>query len=253
MASDNGDVRKLSTLLEVSQTLGSTLDLRTSLARVLEILEEGHGTVSGAVTSLDDESGELRIEAATGITWQARRRASYKVGEGVTGQVVQSGQARGRAPREPRAPLPGPHGRLAGERQGRAELRMRARACGRKARGEPGRHAALRPRARLRPRGGVPGRGGVDDRTGGAGARTRGDGAPAPALREQRAPPGAQGALRVPQHHRQQPRDAARVRGGGPGSRDPDDGDDPGRVRAPARSSWPTRSTTTRPGPRSRS
>jgi len=89
---ENGDVRKLSTLLEVSQTLGSTLDLRTSLARVLEILEERHGTVSGAVTSLDPESGELRIEAATGITWQVRRRASFKVGEGVTGQVVHTGK-----------------------------------------------------------------------------------------------------------------------------------------------------------------
>jgi Nif-specific regulatory protein len=89
---ENGDVRKLSTLLEVSQTLGSTLDLRTSLARVLEILEEGHGTVSGAVTSLDSQTGELKLEAATGITWQVRRRASFKVGEGVTGQVVHTGK-----------------------------------------------------------------------------------------------------------------------------------------------------------------
>ncbi len=89
---DDGDIRKLSTLLDLSQTLGSTLNLKTSLARVLEILEEHHGTVSGAITLLDAESGELNIEAATGITWQVSRKAKYKLGEGITGRVVESGR-----------------------------------------------------------------------------------------------------------------------------------------------------------------
>src|SRR5688500_14603272 len=85
------NVRELSTLLEISQTLSSALDFRTALTRVLELLEENHGTVSGTVTLLDD-SGELRIEAAAGIPWQAQRRARFKVGEGVTGRVVESGR-----------------------------------------------------------------------------------------------------------------------------------------------------------------
>ena len=89
---DSDEIRKLSTLLDLSQTLGSTLNLKTSLARVLEILEEHHGTVSGAVTLLDEETGELNIEAATGITWQVSRRAKYKLGEGITGRVVESGK-----------------------------------------------------------------------------------------------------------------------------------------------------------------
>jgi Nif-specific regulatory protein len=89
---DSGEVRKLQTLLDVSQTLGSTLNLKTSLARVLEILEEHHGTVSGAITVLDEETGELIIEAATGITWQVSRRAKYRLGEGITGRVVESGK-----------------------------------------------------------------------------------------------------------------------------------------------------------------
>jgi Nif-specific regulatory protein len=89
---DRRDVRKLSTLLQISQTLGSTTDLRTALVKVLEVLEEDHGTVAGAVTLFDRDSGELEIEAATGITWKVRRRASYKLGEGVTGRVVQSGR-----------------------------------------------------------------------------------------------------------------------------------------------------------------
>ena len=89
---DDADIRKLSTLLDLSQTLGSTLHLKTSLARVLEILEEHHGTVSGAITLLDPETGELNIEAATGITWQVSRKAKYKLGEGITGRVVESGR-----------------------------------------------------------------------------------------------------------------------------------------------------------------
>ena len=48
------EVRKLSDLLEVSQTLGSTLNLKTALHRVLEILEQSHGTVSGSVILKDD-------------------------------------------------------------------------------------------------------------------------------------------------------------------------------------------------------
>jgi Nif-specific regulatory protein len=87
-----GDIQKLSTLLELSQTLGSTLNMKSALARVLEILEENHGPVSGAITLLDDATGELIIEAATGISWQMSRQAKYRLGEGITGRVVQSGK-----------------------------------------------------------------------------------------------------------------------------------------------------------------
>ncbi len=89
---NTGEIQKLSTLLEISQTLGSTLNLKSSLARVLEILEANHGTLSGAIMLLDEEAGELAIEAATGISWQATHRAKYRLGEGITGRVVESGK-----------------------------------------------------------------------------------------------------------------------------------------------------------------
>jgi Nif-specific regulatory protein len=85
------DIRKLSDLLEVSQTLGSTLNLRASLARVLEILEESHGTLSGNIVLREEGGGELAVEAATGVAGSARA-ARYQVGEGITGRVVQSGK-----------------------------------------------------------------------------------------------------------------------------------------------------------------
>ena len=58
------DPSDLSALLEVSQTLGSTLNLRSSLTRVLEILEQSHGTLSGSVVLRDEEAGDLA--SATG-------------------------------------------------------------------------------------------------------------------------------------------------------------------------------------------
>jgi len=86
------DTRKLSDLLEMSQTLGSTLKLKAAMARVLEILEDHHGVLSSTITVLDGESGELAIEAAAGMSWQVARKTRYRVGEGITGRVVQSGK-----------------------------------------------------------------------------------------------------------------------------------------------------------------
>jgi Nif-specific regulatory protein len=84
------EARRLSTLLEVSQALSGTLNLKVSLHRVLETLARYHGAVRGFV-SLLHQDGELRVEAADGIG-EASRIVSYRVGEGITGRVVQSGK-----------------------------------------------------------------------------------------------------------------------------------------------------------------
>ena len=60
------EARRLSTLLEVSQALSGTLNLKASLHRVLEILARHHGAVRGIVSILE-ENGDLRVEAADGI------------------------------------------------------------------------------------------------------------------------------------------------------------------------------------------
>ena len=85
------DPRTLSDLLEVSQTLGSTLNLRSALLRVLEILEESHGTLSAAIALKDERGGDLAVEAASGAS-KLRADARYRLGEGITGRVVQSGR-----------------------------------------------------------------------------------------------------------------------------------------------------------------
>jgi Nif-specific regulatory protein len=80
----------LTSLLDVSQTLGATLNLKAALQRVLGILEESHGTLSGIIVLRDDEAGDLAVEAASGGSSNARSR--YHLGEGITGRVVQSGR-----------------------------------------------------------------------------------------------------------------------------------------------------------------
>src|ERR671929_1194548 len=83
------DARRLSTLLEVSQALSGTLNLKTSLQRVLGTLIRQHSVVRGMITLLRD--GELQVEAAEGFEDRARM-IRIKLGEGITGKVVESGK-----------------------------------------------------------------------------------------------------------------------------------------------------------------
>jgi Nif-specific regulatory protein len=85
------DARRLSDLLEISQSLGSSLNLRASLTHVLERLAETQGLVSAAVFLKDESGTALRLEAGTGHAATARH-TSLRVGEGITGQVVHTGR-----------------------------------------------------------------------------------------------------------------------------------------------------------------
>ncbi|HUK91425.1 MAG TPA: sigma 54-interacting transcriptional regulator [Blastocatellia bacterium] len=91
MEDKTGEVRKLSSLLEISQALSGTLNMKAALHRVLEVLERHHGMIRGAVTLLQEDSGELFIEAANGLG-ASEQRISYRMGEGITGRVVESGK-----------------------------------------------------------------------------------------------------------------------------------------------------------------
>jgi Nif-specific regulatory protein len=91
MTDQTSEIKKLSTLLEVSQALSGTLNLKAALHRVLEILEQQHGMIRSAVMLLNEEKNELTIEAANGITADGQRQR-YRLGEGIMGRVVESGK-----------------------------------------------------------------------------------------------------------------------------------------------------------------
>jgi len=82
------EARRLSSLLEVSQALTGTLNLKPSLHKVLEILAHHHGAVRGLVSLLHTD-GELKVEASDGLP-DPSRIVRYSLGEGITGSVVQS-------------------------------------------------------------------------------------------------------------------------------------------------------------------
>src|SRR5262245_43404183 len=86
-----GEIRKLTTLVEISQALSGTLDQKAALHRVLEVLESHHSFVSSVVMLLRPDSSEIYIEAACGLTAEGRR-ARYRLGEGISGRVVESGK-----------------------------------------------------------------------------------------------------------------------------------------------------------------
>ena len=60
------EARRLATLLEVSQALSGTLNLKASMHRVLEVLAHHHGAVRGIVSLLHPD-GDLRVEASDGL------------------------------------------------------------------------------------------------------------------------------------------------------------------------------------------
>ena len=119
------EVRKLSTLLEASQALSATLDLEAGLQRVLEILGRHHGAVRSTVVLLNEQSGDVELQASAGAIPRgkqvryARRRGDHRPGG-------RDRQADRRAARQPRAEVPQPGGGPARARQAGAELHLRA-------------------------------------------------------------------------------------------------------------------------------
>ncbi len=91
------EVRKyeeLSLLFEVSQLLDQSLDLNQVIQPVLRTAAERLDFHRAAITLLNRKTGEIFIEASHGLSESQQQRGRYQLGEGITGQVVQSGVPR---------------------------------------------------------------------------------------------------------------------------------------------------------------
>jgi Nif-specific regulatory protein len=86
-------IEEVTLLYEISQALNEHLELKNSLYKVLDILSSSMDMVRGTVSILDPLSNEISIEVAHNLSPSTIERVKYKLGEGITGRVIQSGKA----------------------------------------------------------------------------------------------------------------------------------------------------------------
>ena len=160
-ASTRDEIRKLSSLVDISQALSGTLNLRAGLHRALEILERHHAVVFGLVLLTRGEGEEARAERiASGA--KGRVRALEELGKRIldTGRGV----VVPKVSQEPSlAVRPAERGQSEELSFVCVPITIDAPADRR-----AGRRAAVQGRSRLRPHVQVPRRRRVDDRAGGA-------------------------------------------------------------------------------------
>ncbi|HTC20223.1 MAG TPA: nif-specific transcriptional activator NifA [bacterium] len=85
-------IQELTALYEISHSMASTLEFKSVLNQVLETLSHQLDMNRGTVSILDQRTGQLGIEAAHGLTKEEIARGKYKIGEGVTGKVMERGE-----------------------------------------------------------------------------------------------------------------------------------------------------------------
>jgi Nif-specific regulatory protein len=85
----SGEVRKLTSLLDVSQALSSPVNLKSALHRVLEILERYHGTGRNAIALPREDGRRLHLHASIGVRAQ---HGDAPLGAMLAQQVFESGR-----------------------------------------------------------------------------------------------------------------------------------------------------------------
>lgn len=84
---------EITLLYEISKALNEHLELKKSLYKVLDILSTSLQMQRGTITIFDLLRNEIHIEVAHGISRSAVSRVKYRLGEGITGRVIQTGKA----------------------------------------------------------------------------------------------------------------------------------------------------------------
>jgi Nif-specific regulatory protein len=88
--SDHSD--NISLLYQVSEVVAKSTDLEEAILQVMEEMSEKFGILQAFLTVLNRNSSKICIEVAYGLTPEQKERGEYKIGEGIIGKVVQSGE-----------------------------------------------------------------------------------------------------------------------------------------------------------------
>ena len=86
-------IEEVTLLYEITKALNEHLDLKKSLYKVLDILSSSMNMMRGTITILNPVRNEINIEVAHGLARNTVERVKYKLGEGITGRVIETGKA----------------------------------------------------------------------------------------------------------------------------------------------------------------
>ncbi|MEM7808479.1 MAG: sigma 54-interacting transcriptional regulator [Planctomycetota bacterium] len=82
------------TLADLGRIMSSTLELSDAFKAMMMAISDRLGLRRGTLVVLDEATGELRTEAAVGLSGDDIRKNRFSLGEGVTGNVVATGRPR---------------------------------------------------------------------------------------------------------------------------------------------------------------
>ena len=81
----------LSLLSQVSDVVAKSSDLEEAIIQVMEKMADKLGILQAFLTVLNRNSSKIYIEVAYGLTPEQKERGEYKIGEGIIGEVVKTG------------------------------------------------------------------------------------------------------------------------------------------------------------------
>ena len=84
--------KEVQLLSDISNAFAESLDLEATLKSILKLFDTHLKLRRGTITLLDPDTEMINVKVAHGLSKRSKSVGSYKVGEGITGLVVQSGK-----------------------------------------------------------------------------------------------------------------------------------------------------------------
>ncbi len=85
--------QQLETLSKISHTLACGARLKESFSSILDLLDGELGLNRGMISLLAPDDNKISIESVHGFSEEKSQQITYRLGEGVTGKVVETGKA----------------------------------------------------------------------------------------------------------------------------------------------------------------
>jgi Nif-specific regulatory protein len=92
MPKTSREVLEIAVFYEISRAISETSNFNELVHKTFEILDGKMEMVRGTLRLFNPSTNEITTEVAYGVSEEAKRRGKYKVGEGVTGRVIEKGE-----------------------------------------------------------------------------------------------------------------------------------------------------------------